>query len=216
MPERARSAAVTAELPEQAAPPGTAGRILHAGLELFAEKGFSGTSIRDIGARAGINSATLYSHYRSKEHVLAALVLLGHQELHVRLQRALVRAQGGPGSQLAALVRAHVLAHAEYPLLALVANAEMHALGSDAAAPALALREQSWQLLLVVLDEGIRAGEFTATDPLLAAAAIVGMGRQVAHWYGPRQPYTPEQIADTFSGYALAIAGAAQHDRETT
>ncbi|MET7778154.1 TetR/AcrR family transcriptional regulator [Streptomyces sp. NPDC005388] len=214
--ESARSATVAAELPEQATPPGTAGRILVAGLELFAEKGFSGTSIRDIGARLGINSATLYSHYRSKEHVLAALVLLGHQELHTRLQRALVASRGGPAEQLVALVRAHVLAHAEYPLLALVANAELHALGSEAAAPALALREQSWQLLLAVLDEGVRCGEFTVTDPLLAAAAIVSMGRQVAHWYGPRQPYTPTQIADTFSGYALAVAGAAHYEREST
>ena len=40
------------------------------------------------------------------------------------------------------------------------------------------------------------------------------MGRQVAHWYGPHQPYTPEQIADTFGSYALTLAGAAEHDRE--
>lgn len=214
MLERARSAATSAGLPTRAVPPGTAGRILAAGLELFAEKGFSGTSIRDIGARAGINSATLYSHYRSKEHVLAALVLLGHQELHGRLQHALVTARGGPAGKLAALVRAHVLAHAEYAQLALVANAELHILGGEAAAPSLALREQSRQLLLALLDEGVRGGEFTAADPLLAAAAIVGMGRQVAHWYRPNQPYTPEQIADTFSGYALALVGAAEHDRE--
>ncbi|MFF2131268.1 hypothetical protein ACFVW1_39120 [Streptomyces olivochromogenes] len=156
----------------------------------------SSPSIRDIEGRLRINSATLHSHYRSKEHVLAALVLLGHQELHTRLQRALMASRGGPAEQLVALARAHVLAHAEYPLLALVANAELHALGSEAAAPALALREQSWQLLLAVLDEGVRCGEFTVADPLLAAAAIVSMGRQVAHWYGPRQPYTPTQIAE--------------------
>ncbi|MEU3917440.1 hypothetical protein [Streptomyces sp. NPDC029004] len=40
------------------------------------------------------------------------------------------------------------------------------------------------------------------------------MGRQVGHGYGPHQPYIPEQIADTFSGYALALVGAAEHDRE--
>lgn len=208
----ARGASAVAGLPESALPPGTAGRILTAGLELFAERGYGGTSIREIGARAGINAATLYSHYRSKEHVLAALVLLGHQELHGRLQRALVATRGGPRQQLRALVRTHVLAHAEHALLALVANGELHALSADHAAPALELRRQSRQLLLAVLDEGVRSGEFTTSEPLLAATAIVGMGRQVAHWFEPGGPLTPQEIADSYSTYALAVVGADTSD----
>jgi len=208
----ARMARAAARLPESAVPPGTAGRILTAGLELFAERGYSGTSIRDIGARASINAATLYSHYRSKEHILAALVLLGHQELHGRLRRALVTARGGPRGQLRALVRAHVLAHAEHPMLALVANGELHVLGPEHAAPALELRRQSRQLLLAVIDEGVRNGEFTPAEPLLAATAIIGMGRQVAHWYEPGGPLTPQGIADGYSTYALAIVGADTSD----
>lgn len=204
-PRRLR--AVTAELPEGVTPPGTRGRILHAGLALFAEYGFHGASIRDLAGHAGITSATLYAHYPSKEHVLAELVRIGHEELHGRLQRALVASGPGPADQLTALVRAHVLTHADYPLLAMVANSELHVLSTGKAAAALALREQSRQLLLHVLRHGTATGAFTVADEFLASVAISSIGLRVASWFGPDQPYTREQVADAFADIALRIAG---------
>ncbi len=206
--EPRRLNAVAVELPEGVTPPGTRGRILLSALRLFAEYGFFGTSIRDIGAGAGINSATLYAHYPAKEDVLAELVLIGHELLHQRMQQALVEAAPGPAEQLAALVRAQVGAHADFPLLALVANAELHALSPERAAPALALREQSRELGLRVLYRGVERGVFTVPDVPLASVAIGSMGLRVAHWFGPDQPYTREQVADTFARFALQIAGA--------
>ncbi len=46
-------------LPPRSAADGTPGRILLAGLGLFAEHGFHGTSIRDIAAEAAVQSASL-------------------------------------------------------------------------------------------------------------------------------------------------------------
>jgi AcrR family transcriptional regulator len=200
--------AVKAELPEGVTPPGTHGRILLAALQSFAEYGFHGTSIRDLATAAGINSATLYAYYPSKEHVLAELVLLGHEELHRRLQQALIESGTDPAEQLASLVRAQVLAHADFPLLALVANAEMHALSPERAAPALAIREQSRQLAIQVLVSGVERGRFTTPDIGLAAIAIGSLGLRVAHWFGPDQPYTREQVADAFVAFALQIVNA--------
>ncbi|NUT33551.1 MAG: TetR/AcrR family transcriptional regulator [Hamadaea sp.] len=206
--EPRRLSAVAVELPEGVTPPGTRGRILLAALQLFAEYGFHGTSIRDLATAAGINSATLYAHYPSKEHVLAELVLLGHEELHRRLQQALIEAPSGPAEQLVALVRAQVGAHADFPLLALVANAELHALSSERAAPALALREQSRQMGLRVLRLGVERGVFHVPDVMLAGTAIGSMGMQVANWFGPDQPYTRDQVADAYAAFALQIVGA--------
>ena len=200
--------AVSVTMPEGVTPPGTRGRLLHAALKLFAELGFNGTSIRDIAAEVGINSATLYAHYRSKEHVLADLVLIGHQELHSRLQESLIEAGGDPAAQLVALVRTQVLVHTDFPLLALVANQELHALSPEQAAPALALRKQSREIAAGVIASGVRRGAFHVTDPALAGLAIASMGVRVASWFGPDQPYTREQVADAFTEFALRIVGA--------
>jgi AcrR family transcriptional regulator len=204
-----RVEAVTAELPQGATPPGTGGRILHTTLRLFAEYGFHGTSVRHIAAGVGINPATLYAHYPSKEHILAELVLIGHQELDRRLRAALASAPPGPAGRLAALAREHALIHCDYPLLAVVANAELHALTARAAAPALELRAGCRRLLADVLAAGSAAGEFDLIDPDLTAIAIGGLGMQVAHWYAPGGPFMPEQVADTYAQLALRMAGAA-------
>lgn len=203
-----RLSAVNVRLPEGVTPPGTRGRILQAGLAQFAERGYYGTSIRDLAADAGVNSATLYAHYPSKEHILAALVLHGHEEMHRRLQEAVVRAGADPAAQLAAIVHSHVLVHTEYPLLAVVTNAELHALSADLARPAVTLREQSRQLLLQVLARGAERGDFDIADTFLTATAISGMGMRVANWFGPDAPFTGEQVADSYVEMALRMAGA--------
>jgi hypothetical protein len=48
-----------------------------------------------------------------------------------------------------AIVRAHVRAHAEYPMLAYVANYEAHALSPELVAPALCLRRESMAIFQV-------------------------------------------------------------------
>ncbi|MGW1915768.1 TetR/AcrR family transcriptional regulator [Streptomyces sp. NPDC002076] len=207
--EPRRVVAMGAVLPEGVTPPGTRGRILQAGLELFAESGFAGASIRQIAGIVGINSATLYAHYPSKGHVLAALVRIGHEEMLARLTEAAAATRhDSAGRQLAALVRAHVLLHTDYPLLAVVTNSELHALAPDLAGTSLELREQCRRMLADVLELGMESGEFSIDDPVLAVTAIGGLGVQVAQWFGPALDRTREQVADQYAQFALRIAGA--------
>jgi len=44
-------------------------------MELFARKGYAGSSIREICAAAGVTKPVLYYHFRSKEHVFQELML---------------------------------------------------------------------------------------------------------------------------------------------
>ena len=44
--------------------------ILEVSLKLFSEKGFDGTTVRDIAKAIGITQSSLYKHYRSKEEIL--------------------------------------------------------------------------------------------------------------------------------------------------
>jgi AcrR family transcriptional regulator len=56
---------------------GTRERILDVALELFNEKGYDGTSLREIAERLGVTKAALYYHFERKEDILL--------ELHLRL-----------------------------------------------------------------------------------------------------------------------------------
>ena len=58
--------------------------ILDAALELFAEKGFFGTSLRDVATAVGVRESALYNYFKSKDALFDAL-LTAHQ--HDKLER---------------------------------------------------------------------------------------------------------------------------------
>jgi AcrR family transcriptional regulator len=203
-----RLAAVAIDLPEGVTPAGTKGEILRASLRLFSEYGFYGTSVRQIAAEVGVNPATLYAHYPAKEQILADLVLVGHRELHDRLSAALAAAGDSAASRLAALAREHALIHCDYPLLALVANAELHVLTQGTAEEALDLRSRCAQMLTSVLADGVSAGEFSIPDPIITALSISGLGMHIAHWFDPGQGHTRAQVARAHVQLVLRMAGA--------
>lgn len=50
-------------------------KILNAALTLFGEKGFAGTSTREIAERAGVNHITLFRHFGNKENLFRESVI---------------------------------------------------------------------------------------------------------------------------------------------
>lgn len=52
----------------------TRSRILEVALALFSERGYAGTSIRDIADRLAITKAAVYYHFRSKEDLLTEVL----------------------------------------------------------------------------------------------------------------------------------------------
>ncbi|WP_370944696.1 TetR/AcrR family transcriptional regulator [Amycolatopsis sp. cg5] len=52
----------------------TRDRIQDVALELFSEKGYDGTSLREIAERLDVTKAALYYHFRTKEDIVQGLV----------------------------------------------------------------------------------------------------------------------------------------------
>ncbi|HET8765525.1 MAG TPA: TetR/AcrR family transcriptional regulator [Rhodanobacter sp.] len=204
-----RLAATTVHLLPGAKQPGGSGRVLEAALKLFAERGYAGASVRDVAAAAGVKPATIYAHYPSKEHILAELCRVGHEEQYRVVRSAVLASTGEPCDQLVAYVRAHVGFHTTYPMLAVVCNSELHVLGDELGSATFVLRRESEQLLREIIQRGLDAGAFHAPDAWLAVAAIGGMGLRVAYWFTPEYGLTAAQVADGYAGFALRLLGAA-------
>ncbi len=49
--------------------------VLNAAIEMFARKGYAGSSIREICRAAGVTKPVLYYHFRSKEHLFQELMI---------------------------------------------------------------------------------------------------------------------------------------------
>jgi TetR/AcrR family transcriptional regulator, cholesterol catabolism regulator len=74
---------------------------------LFAERGFHGTSIRELAKAVGIDPSSIYAHISAKEDLLAQLALSGAAAFHGALDD-LEKENAPPSERLRLALRAHV------------------------------------------------------------------------------------------------------------
>ena len=71
---------------------GTRERILDVALDLFIERGFDKTSLREIATQLGVTKAALYYHFPSKDDILMTL----HLRMHDVIRSSLSKLAGQP------------------------------------------------------------------------------------------------------------------------
>src|ERR1700758_5475503 len=49
-------------------------QIIEAAMELFAQKGFRGTTTRDLASHAGVNEAIIFRYFKTKEELYSAII----------------------------------------------------------------------------------------------------------------------------------------------
>ncbi|MEP9384178.1 TetR/AcrR family transcriptional regulator [Nocardioides sp. KR10-350] len=188
------------------APDGSRARLRAAAVAAFAERGFHGTTTRDIATAAGMSPAALYVHHRSKEELLHELSLAGHQATIDLIKEALDSSES-PTEQLRALVHSFAVHHARGHTSARVVNYELASLSPEHLAGILALRHEIDTLVRGVVEAGVAAGEFDVPNPRLAATALLSLGIDLARWYRDDGGWSPEDVADGYAEIALRIVG---------
>jgi AcrR family transcriptional regulator len=91
------------------------GRILAAAMELFAERGYEGTSMIEIAQGAGITAAVIYDHFPSKAALQVELLERQSKELFAFIGASLSTAASGPEARLRAGVDAFFRFVEEHP-----------------------------------------------------------------------------------------------------
>jgi AcrR family transcriptional regulator len=106
-------------------------QILDVAAELFAEHGFHGVSIADLGAACGFSGPALYKHFRSKQAILSDMLVSISEEL-LREGRRRVKAAADDKAALASLVDWHVTFALEHKPLIVVQDRDWSALPVEA------------------------------------------------------------------------------------
>lgn len=182
-------------------------QISEAALALFAERGYHATGMGDIARAIGMGTSSLYNHYPSKQAVLSDLAISSMEDL-LRLNAHAVAKEVTASAKLGACMRTHVRYHASYGTRARVINAELASLDPEPRAVMIQLRRDyvsRWEHILI---DGTTTGEFTPTDSRLTAIALIDLGIGIAAWYQPEGQYSPEELAELYTGYALNMVGA--------
>ncbi len=150
------------------------GRLMTAAIALFARKGYSATSVREIVAAAGVTKPVLYYHLGSKEGIFLAMM----GEALAELEATATAAMNAGGSAAERIVRfldgtfALVLEHLDAMR---VLDAIYY--GPPQGAPFFdfeAIHERFIGMLTTLVRDGMAAGEFRPGDPEDVAWALVG------------------------------------------
>ena len=154
--------------------PGIEG-ILEASVAEFFEKGYGGTTVRMIAARAGVTVAALYHHFASKHEVLLTVMRQVMGDLLEGSAEALAGADEDAKARFSAFVANHVSYHVSHLRFGFVANSELRSLEGGSRAEIVALRDEYEQRLVSVVTQGGATGEFQVRDPKLVARAVIAM-----------------------------------------
>ena len=194
----------------------TAAAILDAAEPLFSRQGFAATTIKQIGAAAGVNPALIYYYFGSKEELYRRMLHRLFAALGARAAERLSSAPSPPEAVRALLaVQSEVLR--EHPGIARLMAREMADHGAAHAQEGIAeLSATAFARLLSLIQEGQRAGIFRADmDPRFAAISAVSL-IPYFHIFKPAagillgsdgEP-TPEQM-DAYARHAADFALAA-------
>jgi AcrR family transcriptional regulator len=81
--------------------------LLDAAARLFDERGYHGTSIRDIARATGVTPGAIYSHHASKADMLLAVYAEGVRRIAEKVEEA-VAGEATPRARLGAAAEAHL------------------------------------------------------------------------------------------------------------
>jgi AcrR family transcriptional regulator len=190
-------------------------QILTEATRLFAERGFAGTSLKDIADATGLTRPALYHYFANKEAVLARLV----SELTLAPAAELAKLGHLPGKsaveRLHAMVFDTALRHARQPERYRVL------LRSDAELPGevgRSYRQGRRRILaefVAVIEEGMTNDEMRPANARTAALGMVGMCVWVAWWYRPDSDDDERVVASAIADMAVASVTPAD-GRSTT
>lgn len=149
--------------------------LLLAGINLFAEKGYASTSVREIVSVAGVTKPVLYYYFQSKEGLFKAILDSAAQQLEIMLEEALQK----PGTALERIVllyrRIYEGLMEHHQLFKLINHLFF---GPPQGTPNYDI-ERFHRRMVEVIKEiylgGLRRGEFREVDPEEATLLVLGV-----------------------------------------
>jgi len=174
-------------------PAGARGRLLREAARLFRDKGYERTTVRDLAAAVGIQSGSLFHHFRTKEEILKA-VMVETIRLNTALMQAAVDAADTHRDKLQALVRAELESiNGQTGEAMAVLVFEWRSLSEDSQSYVLELRDIYEQLWLDVL-EALRREGVLAADPFVVRRMLTGALSWTVTWYRPSGGMTLDDL----------------------
>ncbi|QYN20963.1 TetR/AcrR family transcriptional regulator [Amycolatopsis sp. DSM 110486] len=186
--------------------------VLEAARDLFASRGYRGTSMKDIAQVLAVSAPNLYNHVTSKQDLLYRIMDVAMD----RALAALAAALDGVtdlADQLRRATEVTVLDFLENPAEVTVCNSEIRNLETPLRQAIIDKRDAYGAQILAIVDRGCAQGLFDVSEPRVASFAILEMGNNAKAWFHPDGHYTAAEVAALYGTFALRIVGCRPAER---
>jgi len=174
---------------------------------LFAEKGYHGTSMRDLGRELGLLGSSLYSHVDSKQDLLVEVVEEGARLFQASATAALAT-DGSAMNRLRALISGHVDVVLDNLEVSRTFLNEARMLDDRHREKVIVERDRYEAAFRQVLAAGARDGSFREDiDPKTASIFILSLLNALDRWYRPGGKLGRGQLIDELSSFAISGLG---------
>ena len=170
--------------------------VVTAASAMFAEQGFHGTSMRDLGKKLGLMGSSLYSHVVSKDELLVDESR--DSEFRVQARADDVNTMSGTATQkLSRLVQGHLHILVEDPHQARTFLNEIRFLPESEREEAVAMFDRYQQTFREVIETGCAGHEFrTDLDVRLTANLILSLLNGTTRWFNSDGILDTETLGD--------------------
>lgn len=174
-------------------------QVIRKAAELFREKGYAASSMRDLAQKLGIEAASLYSHIKSKEEILHSLCF----DMASEFRKSLVEVEKLNVSASERL-RLGIIGHVEVMAKDLTASAvfmnEHRHLSQPFLRDFLLLRINYINRFKAMIELGVKNGEFKSTiNTKLAVMTLFSSLNWMPQWYDPGSVIQPTELGQQLS-----------------
>ncbi|MBC3541588.1 TetR/AcrR family transcriptional regulator [Rufibacter sediminis] len=170
--------------------------IIEIAAQLFKQKGFSGTSMRDLAEQVGMDAATMYHYISSKDEILKT-ICFGIATTYITQLGEIESSDSSYIEKLKALVRLHLHLMTTKGAEVSVANNDWKYLSPEALQEFKDLRSHYEKRFASLIEEGIQAGELQEVNRSVALFTLLSAVRWVELWWKPNRGITLEELENT-------------------
>jgi AcrR family transcriptional regulator len=177
--------------------------VVSAAGRLFAEKGYHGTSMRDLGRELGLLGSSLYAHVASKQDLLVAVVEEGARLFQDSAQRAL-ETDGSALVRLGALIDGHVDVVLSHQDVVRTYLNEARMLDGEHRSRVIAARDLYERAFRDTMTDGIADGSVRPDlDPKIASIFVLSILNAVERWFRPGGGLDEVGLAEAIESFVV-------------
>lgn len=194
---------------EASAPTGAVTReaVLAAACQLFAARGYMGTSMKDIAEQLSVRAPSLYNHVASKRDILVTIMGRALSRALDALEESL-EGVDDVRDQLRVATESLVLDFLRNVDEVTVSNNDLRVLDGEDRVKIVAMREEYAQRVRAIIERGHAEGAFHVRDPRVASFAILEMGNGAKAWFRPGGEFGDLEVAQMYGDFALRMVGS--------